>query len=50
MGVNEEKNLYGWNKVETPPNYIKIYIPFGQGTTFWISDKLPNVIASMHLS
>lgn len=46
-GTNEKKNLYGWNKVATPSNYTKIYIPWGQGTTFWISDKLPEVIESM---
>lgn len=46
-GTDETHNLYGWNKVATPPNYVKIYIPFGQGTTFWISDHLPEVIVSM---
>ena len=46
-GPGEESNLYGWNKINAPSNYIKIYIPFGQGTTFWISDQLPDVIASM---
>jgi hypothetical protein len=46
-GTEEEKNLYGWNKVITPPNYVKIYLPGGQGTTFWISEELPHVIASM---
>ncbi len=46
-GTHEKQNLYGWNKVVTPPNYVKIYIPFGQGTTFWISDQLPAVIATM---
>lgn len=46
-GTEEETNLYGWNKVVTPENYVKIYIPFGQGTTFWIKDQLPEVITSM---
>lgn len=46
-GTEEKENLYGWNKVITPANYIKIYIPFRQGTTFWINDQLPHVIASM---
>lgn len=46
-GNEETENLYGWNKIVTPPNYVKIYIPFGQGTTFWISNQLPEVIASM---
>lgn len=43
----EKGNLYGWNKVKTPENYVKIYIPFGKGTTFWISNQLPNVITSI---
>lgn len=46
-GNEETENLYGWNKVVTPFNYVKIYIPFGQGTTFWISNQLPEIIASM---
>jgi len=46
-GTKEIENLYGWNKVATPPNYVKIYIPYGQGTTFWINEKQPAVIASM---
>lgn len=47
FGTNEKRNLYGWNKVHTPSNYVKIYIPFGQGTTFWINDQLTTVIESM---
>jgi len=46
-GTREKENLYGWNKIITPPNYVKIYIPHGQGTTFWIRSELPVVIASM---
>lgn len=46
-GTKEKENLYGWNKVITPANYVKIYIPYGQGTTFWIHERLPSVIASM---
>lgn len=46
-GIDEEANLYGWNKVITPANYAKIYIPHGTGTTFWIKDQLPDVIAAM---
>jgi len=46
-GNEESTNLYGWNKVYTPENYVKIYIPYGQGTTFWISNQLPDVIASI---
>lgn len=46
-GTKEKENLYGWNKVTTPPDYVKIYIPCGQGTTFWISKEYPSVIVSM---
>lgn len=46
-GTDEKENLYGWNKVVTPPDYVKIYIPFGQGTTFWIHKKLPTLIDAM---
>lgn len=47
FGTEEVKNLYGWNKVFTPSDYVKIYIPFGQGTTFWVSKQRPEVIQSM---
>lgn len=46
-GNAQKENLYGWNKVVTPPNYVKIYIPFGQGTTFWIRSDFNSVIDSM---
>jgi hypothetical protein len=46
-GTEEKANLYGWNKVHTPSDYTKIYIPYGQGTTFWVSEQLPEVIASL---
>lgn len=46
-GIEEKTNLYGWNKVVTPPTYVKIFIPFGQGTTFWISKQLSEIIDSM---
>lgn len=46
-GTEEEENLYGWNKVITPSTYTKIQIPFDSGTTFWISNQLPDVISSI---
>ncbi len=46
-GTEEEENLYGWNKVNTPADYEKIYIPCGQGTTFWINKEYPDVIAAI---
>lgn len=39
--------LYGWNKVKVPQDYEKIYVSLGEGTTFWISKSLPNLIESM---
>ena len=44
-GVGED--LYGWFKVKIPSDYVKIYIPWGNGTTFWINKKLTYVIDSM---
>lgn len=46
-GTAEKTNLYGWNKVVTPPDYIKIYIPFQYGTTFWINKQYPEIIVAM---
>jgi len=47
--INGEMNegLYEWFKVKVPADYEKVYISWGQGTTFWISKSLPEVIASM---
>lgn len=47
FGIKEKENLYGWNKVLTPPDYVKIYIPYGHGFTFWINKKYPDVITSI---
>lgn len=46
-GNEQQENLYGWNKVVTPSTYTKIRIPFGSQTTFWISNRLPDVISSI---
>ncbi|HSX04015.1 MAG TPA: hypothetical protein VLG76_04740 [Rhabdochlamydiaceae bacterium] len=43
-GSDVTEGLYGWFKVKTPPDYEKIFIPFGMSTTFWISKTLPHVI------
>lgn len=47
VGTETDVGLYGWFKVHTPTDYEKISIPHGVGTTFWISKKFPDVIASM---
>ncbi len=47
VGEEVDEGIYIWFVAKTPPDYEKIYIPFGQGTTFWISKKLPDVIGSM---
>lgn len=47
VGSDVNEGLYGWFKVKTPPDYEKIYIPFGCGTTFWVQKKWPHVIASL---
>ncbi|MBS0620559.1 MAG: hypothetical protein JSS61_03765 [Verrucomicrobia bacterium] len=43
-----DKGLYGWFKVKTPPDYVKIQIPWGVQTTFWIHDSLPHVAMAMY--
>jgi hypothetical protein len=47
IGEDADEGIYIWFVAKTPPDYEKIYIPWGQGATFWISHKLPHVIASM---
>ncbi|MBS0627733.1 MAG: hypothetical protein JSS09_05935 [Verrucomicrobia bacterium] len=46
-GSDVDEGYYAWFTVKTPTDYEKIYIPFGQGTTFWISKNLPDVIESI---
>lgn len=46
-GSDVDEGYYVWFVVKTPADYEKIYIPFGQGTTFWIHKNLPHVIASL---
>lgn len=38
---------WGWFKVATPPDYVKISLPIGKGTTFWIKNNLFFVINSL---
>jgi hypothetical protein len=47
LSSDVDEGFYVWFVVKTPPEYEKIYIPFGQGTTFWIHKKLPHVIESI---
>jgi hypothetical protein len=49
VGSDVDEGLYGWFKVKTPPEYEKIFIPFGNGTTFWVDKKFPAVIESLTL-
>jgi hypothetical protein len=46
-GSDVNEGYYAWFVVKTPDDYKKIYIPFGQGTTFWINKNLPEVIESI---
>jgi hypothetical protein len=46
-GSEVNEGLYAWFVVRTPDDYEKIYIPFGEGTTFWIRKNLPHVIKSI---
>lgn len=47
-GPGATKGLYGWFKIYTPPEYVKIYFPFGSGTTFWIKKTYPELIDAMN--
>ena len=47
VGNGVDEGFYIWFAVKTPEDYKKIYIPFGQGTTFWIHKSLPQVIQSI---
>lgn len=33
------KDIYGYNRIIVPRNYAEIYIPFGEGTAFWIKKE-----------
>ena len=46
-GSSTERGLYGWFKVVTPQDYVKVYIPWGQGTTFWIRKDMTDVVTSI---
>ena len=45
---NKSKDSWGWSKVKTPPDYIKITLPIGKGTTFWVKNTLLFVINSLY--
>ncbi len=38
---------YGWNKIYTPSNYVKIVCTEGSGTTFWIRTDEPDLIRAL---
>ena len=46
-GSDVDEGYYAWFVVKTPDDYEKIFIPVGQGTTFWINKNLPEVIKSI---
>lgn len=47
LGSDVDEGFYAWFVVKTPADYEKIFIPFGQGTTFWINKNLKEVIKSI---
>lgn len=47
VGPTVDEGLYGWFKIKCPPEYEKIHIAFGTGTTFWILKNRPDIIDSM---
>lgn len=36
---------YGWNRIQTPSNYVKITLPSPQGVTFWVHELREDMIA-----
>jgi len=46
-GPDATSGYYSWFVVKPDPDYEKIHIPYGQGTTFWINKQLPHVIESI---
>lgn len=46
-GSDVNEGHYVWFVVKTPADYEKIFIPYGQGTTFWIRKDRPEVIKSI---
>jgi hypothetical protein len=47
LGSDVDEGYYAWFTIKKPSDYEKIYIPWGQGTTFWIHKNLPHVIESI---
>jgi hypothetical protein len=45
--TNIAPEIYGWDRVYTPSNYVKIVFAKGQGTTFWIHKDKANLIAAL---
>lgn len=46
-GMSVREGLYGLFKIYTPPDYEKVFIPYGAGTTFWINKYYPAVLAAV---
>jgi hypothetical protein len=39
--------IYGWNKIQTPPNYERFDFNNGCGTTFWVRNNRTDVIMAL---
>ncbi len=44
---NTYEGPYGWNKINTPSNYEKIFFPSGSGTVFWINKDRVELINAL---
>lgn len=37
--IRHLNDVYGYNRIIVPENYLEIYVPFGMGTAFWIKNE-----------
>jgi hypothetical protein len=35
----QDNDVYGYGRVIVPDNYVEIFVPYGQGTAFWIKNE-----------
>ncbi len=45
--TNGGGKAYGWERINTPSNYVKIHCSEGVGVTFWVSVERPDVIKAL---
>lgn len=45
--TNTTPEIYGWNKIKVPADYVRVHYQKGQGTTFWIRKDRADLIKAM---